>query len=780
MKALFCICGSLFFIICHAQQRISGTIFDNFQKPLSGVILSDSYHKYVCNTNDSGHFSMIQTPEKNLCFRLIGFNDTCIDTHNIKNSLVVVMKEKIVTSNEIIINSNRSYNYLTNSQSGLFQIKPDSLRSLPNIVGEADPFRMLQLSPGVSKSEINMGINVRGSSSDQNLILFDDAIVYNPTHLMGFLSIFNSEIIDKVTLIKSGLPSYYGGRLSSVTVIESNKNIPETPKFSANIGLLLSGFMYKIPIIKNKLGVMIAARKSYIDYTVKPASKFLLSSSPSMFNYTSYGFYDLNFVLVYKPTIYDGIYISTYSGNDDFNINKIAFDIKNEVHWSNNTLSIKWLHNKNSIHTVKTVVGFSGNSFNFSLQQASSGYWLSTNLKNYYFTHEHSFYLKKIILKTGLNQEIYSVLPSKNEANIDAQGSAMGVVNKYHVSISNIYIHSETDITKGLKIALGIRGSYYMHLGPYTSFTNDFSGATLDTISYKKNEIVKKSSSLEPRMSLNYTIDSVSWLKLSATRNTQYLQQANVTSVALPTDFWLPATNNAPPAQGYQFSVGYFRKLTNSYNGSIDLYYKGMNNILEFNSGILTSLTKSTIEENIITGKGRSYGTELFIEKTTGKLTGWFCYTLSRSIRSFDMIDSGRSYPAKYDHTHDLSLVLQLPISKKWKASAIFVYNTGNAITMPVGRYLIQGQIVNQMGRYNSFRLPSYNRLDISFTRNIKTTGHYEQNFNISIYNVYNRPNPYFMYFDVTGDLKKNELNVQLKSVSIFPIMPSVSYEIRF
>jgi hypothetical protein len=325
-----------------------------------------------------------------------------------------------------------------------------------------------------------------------------------------------------------------------------------------------------------------------------------------------------------------------------------------------------------------------------------------------------------------------------------------------------------------------LRGSYYMHLGPYKSYGSDFSGAITDTVLYGKNEIIKKFHGIEPRMSMNYTVDSISSLKLSATRNTQYLQQVNVSSVALPTDFWLPATKAAPPAQGYQFSAGYYRKLTEGYNCSMDLFYKGMSNILEFNSGILTALTKSTMEDNVIVGKGRSYGVELFIEKTTGKLTGWFSYTLSRSERIFAMIDSGRPYPAKYDHTHDLSLVLQYPITRKWKASAIFVYTTGNAITMPIGRYIIQGQIVNQMGTYNSFRLPAYHRLDVSLTRNIKKTGRSEQNLNISVYNVYNRPNPYFMYFSVKGDLKQYKLNVTLKSVSIFPIMPSISYEIKF
>ncbi len=522
---------------------------------------------------------------------------------------------------------------------------------------------------------------------------------------------------------------------------------------------------------------MVAARKSYIDYTVKPVSKLFFKKNKTIFNFTNYGFYDLNFEMVYKPSLYDAIYISGYMGSDIFDLKKASFDIQNNVDWNNNTLSIKWLHNKNSFHTFKTVAGFSGNNFNFSLVQTNNGYWLSTNLKNYYFNHEHSFYLNKVVLKLGVNEEMYSVLPSRNEENLSGQNNVIGTVNTYHVISNNLYIHSETNISDKLKLALGIRGSYYMHLGPYTSYTT---GAITDTLYYKKNEIIKSYSSIEPRMSINYTVDSASWLKLSATMNTQYMQQVNVTSVALPTDFWLPATNSAPPAQGYQFSAGYFRKLTNGYNGSLDAFYKGMNNILEFNSGILTALTKSTIEENVIVGKGRAYGIELFVEKKTGKLTGWLSYTLSRSERIFAMIDSGRPYPAKYDHTHDLSLVLQYPLTLKWKASAIFVYSTGNAITMPVGRYMIQGKIVDQMGNYNSFRLPPYNRLDVSFTRNIKKTGRSEQNLNISIYNVYNRPNPYFMYFGVSGDLNKNKLNVTLKSVSIFPIMPSVSYEIRF
>ncbi len=780
MRVLLCFIGLVICVVCQSQQKILGTVYDNTGEPLAGVIITDEKHKVLCNTNDSGKFTVVIMPETNLCFTLMGFYDTCITLQTIKNNFEVLMRVKPINSSEIIIKANKSEEYFKGTKTGLFQIKPDSLRNLPNIVGEADPMRMLQLSPGVAKSEINMGINVRGSSADQNLIFFDDAIVYNPTHLMGFLSIFNSEIIDDVTLIKSGLPAYYGGRLSSVTIIESNKTIPESPQFSANIGLLLSGFMYKFPVAKKKMSITLAARKSYIDYTLKPLSKLLFNKGKSTFNFTDYGFYDLNFIAVYKPSIYDIIYISAYTGSDNFDLKKVSFDIQNTVDWNNSTLSVKWLHNTNSFHSMKTIAGFSGNNFSFSLVQENNGYWLSSNLKNYYFNHEHSFYFKKFTLKTGFNQEIYSVLPSRNEANLYGQSAVIGTVNTYHVSISNLYIHTETDISGRLKIALGIRSSFYMHLGPYTGYNHDFSGNITDTIFFKKNEIIKKYSGVEPRMSLNYTINPVSWIKISATENTQYLQQVNVTSVALPTDFWLPSTSFVPPAQGYQFSAGYFRKLSSSYDGSIDLFYKGMKNILEFNSGILTALTKSTIEENVIVGKGRSYGVELFLAKKTGKLTGWLSYTLSRSERIFAMIDSGRPYPSKYDHTHDLSLVFQYPLTRKWKASAIFVYTTGNAITMPIGRYIIQGLIVNQMGNYNSFRLPSYNRLDVSFTRNIKKTGRSEQNLNISIYNVYNRPNPYFMYFNVTGDLKENKLNVTLKSVSIFPIMPSVSYEIRF
>jgi hypothetical protein len=780
MRYFLLIIGLSSYFICQSQQRLTGIVYDNLGKPLAGAILTDNNHKFLGNTNDSGRFTILIKPESGLCFILMGFYDTCITVQAIKNNFEIMMKEKVLVSNEIIIKSNNSEDYLKGAQTGVFQIKPDSLRGLPNIVGEADPMRMLQLSPGVAKSEINMGINVRGSSTDQNLIFFDDAIIYNPTHLMGFLSIFNSAIIDNVTLIKAGLPAYYGGRLSSVTIIESNKTIPETPQFSANIGLLLSGFMYKVPLVKNKLSIMVAARKSYIDYTVKPVSKLLFRKSHSMFNFTNYGFYDLNFGLVYKPSSYDGIYISAYTGSDVFNLKKVSFDIQNNVDWSNYSISIKWLHNKNSFHVIKTVAGFSGNNFNFSIAQSNNGYWLSTNLKNYYFNHEHSFYLKKIVLKTGFNQELYSVIPSKNEADLSSQNGVLGTVNTYHVSISNLYIHTETNISSKLKIAIGLRGSYYIHFGPYTSYTRDYSGNINDTISYNKNETIKKYSSLEPRMSLNYTIDSISWLKLSATRNTQYLQQVNVTSVSLPTDFWLPATNFAPPAQGYQFSAGYFRKINNNFNCSFDVFYKGMSNILEFNSGILASLTKSTIEENVIVGKGRSYGMELFVEKTKGNLTGWLSYTLSRSERKFALIDYGAWYPAKYDHTHDLSLVLQYPLNQRWKAAAIFVYSTGNATTMPIGGYFIQGQIVDQMGKFNSSRLPSYNRMDVSFTRNIRKTGRSEQNLNISIYNVYNRQNPFFVYYNVTGDLNKYELNIKQKSVSVFPIMPSVSYGIRF
>jgi len=766
----------------YAQKRISGFLTDANGVPLENASIFLKGGRLLTTTDKNGAFSFEYKQDESICFSHFGFSDTCLNASELsENSIKIRLNEKKIVAEEIIVSSKSNMKIIRSAQTGLFEIRTDSLRSLPNIVGEADPIKMLQLSPGVTKSDFNMGLNVRGSTTDQNLVLIDDAAIYNPTHLAGFLSVFNPLVVEKVSLLKSGIPAEYGGRVSSITIVETDKNLASKTETEGNVGILLSGFVVKTPLLQDKASFQVSARRSYFDQTIKPISKILFKNGKSMFNSTDYAFYDVNASLIIAPSKNDKVFISCYVGNDDFSLSKTSFNLQYNMQWSNQAFSLKWMHHFSSRHIMKTIAYSSKGDFAIFLGQNDFNFRLNSSIEDLSAIHEHTFFFGHWSLKTGAQVLKQHILPNKSKAELIDFNTDFGTPNTFNTLTFSPYIQSEVNVSKSLALNIGLRYNEYLHFGPFERFVRDNGIDITDTLYYKKNETVKKYNNFEPRFALRYLINSYSSLKFSVTHNIQYLQQINVSAVSFPTDFWMPASYQLAPQKGWQFSLGYFSNLfDSSYCFSTEVFYKHMVNLTEFKKGILSTVSKASMEENIITGEGRAYGIEFLIEKKTGELTGWISYTLSRSERIFKEINNGNPYPSKYDRTHDLSIVTQYKINEKWNASAIFVIASGNAFTLPYGRYMIGENIVNQYSDYNSFRMPVYHRLDMSVTRKFKTKGKAEHSLDIGIYNVYSRLNPYFMYFDVSGDLEKYKLKVSPRYVSVFPILPSVSYHFKF
>jgi TonB-dependent Receptor Plug Domain len=780
-----CILIFLFILYTYSgntQTPVIIKITNHQGSPLAGVVVSENSAKLLGIADENGLVKLNLNEKKNICFTLLGFYDTCFIAENSTiKGITISLREKTTTSEEIVITSKEKNLTMPKLQSGVFEIKPDDYRNIPNIGGEADPMRMLQLSPGVSKTDVNMGLNVRGGSSDQNLVIIDDAVIYNPTHLAGFLSVFNPLIVNQITMLKSGIPSYYGGRLSSVIDVETQKDIPEKMHLKTNIGLIISGFSLQVPVLNKKIGVFISARKSYIDQTVKSITRYMLQKQLSMFNNTNYGFYDINLGVTIAPSMNDRIFISSYLGNDDFSLYKASFDVNTSLSWSNQAVSVKWTHHFNNRYIIKTIGYYSYNTLDLFMGQTDFNFNLSSKLSDFSIIHEHSLYFTKANLKIGVQFQKMLVTPNQSQAQLNSFEANFGTPNNFNTINLSPYLHSEYNFSNKLALSLGIRSSFYYHIGPYDKFIRGINQEITDTVHYNRNEVVAKYSNTEPRMGLRYKIDSVSSVKFSFTYNVQYLHQVNVTAVSFPTDFWMPSSYLLKPETGIQMSGGYFRNFVdNQYEGSVEVFYKRMNNLTEFNGGLLSSTTKATMEENLLEGSGYAYGLEFLLQKKKGKLSGWISYTLSRSFRKFAEINDGEPFPDKYDHIHDLSILMQYTINKKWKTAVVFIFATGSAYTLPNGRYLIEGNIVNQYGPYNSFRMPSYNRLDISFTRSLRKSSFSEQNLSINLYNVYSRMNPYFIYYKVTGDLNKYILQVTPKPVALFPFLPSINYEYRF
>ena len=781
MRYLLIILFLFLYLVAQAQTYIKGNVFNEQNQPLQGVSISDSKHLIIATSNNLGYFEAKATKIDSIYFTLTGFCSKSIFVGVKPDSLYkVILSENIIISQDVIVGSKAREKYVRSLQTGLFEIKTDSFKNLPSIAGEADPMNLLKLTPGVSKSELGMGLNVRGSSTDQNMFIIDGAVIYNPTHLAGFLSTFNSFSIEKVTLIKSGIPAWYGGRLSSVTEVESYKNIPDKMHISGNMGILLTGFSLKTPAFNNKIGIFIATRKSYIDYTIKPLSRIIFKQKRSLFSQTDYGFYDINVGITIAPTENDRIYLNSYLGNDDFVLYKSSFDLDNNMSWGNKCASMRWMHHFSNSHLMKTSSSYSFNSFHLFLGQNDFLFDLNSSITDYDIVHEHTFYSQKNTFKIGLQALKQSVVPNQSKASLSSLNANFGTPNGFNTATFSIYAQSDYSLNAKIAISAGLRYNRYYHFGPYQSFIRGNGQEITDTVFFKASNVVKNYNNFEPRLSLRYLINENNSLKISVSKNVQYIQQVSVSAVSLPTDFWMPSSTVLKPQNGTQFTLGYYNTVYKQYEGSIEVFYKNMQNLPEFKQDFLSSVTKATMEENLITGKGRAYGFELLVQRKIGSVTGWLSYTLSRTERIFAEINNGKAFLAKYDRTHDISIVAQYFINNKWSTSAIFVYTTGNAVTLPTGRYMVAGNILNQYTDYNSFRMPAYHRLDISITRTFQKRGNWEQKLNFSICNVYSRLNPYYMYFAVSGNMDRYQLKVTPKMVSIFPMVPSIAYEFKF
>jgi hypothetical protein len=770
----------LFSQVCFCQIILKGFVKDKEGRPIEAVIVHSENKKALYSTSANGYFEINTQASSHICFSKTGYLDTCIISSKYDTSLLIILKEKIIRAEDVYVYSkNSQLKSINNSKAGVMEIRTDNVLKLPTLGGEADPLRILQLTPGITKSEFSMGLIVRGGTNDQNLIILDDGMLYNPSHLAGFVSVFNPFIIDKTTLIKSGVPVEYGGRSSSLLIVESSKKDYEHFTVDGNIGLLMSNIAIHSPV-GEKCQVSIAFRRSYLDQTIKPASKELFPHTLSFFNNSSYSFYDANFSIKYTLSARDVLFISAYTGNDDFTERKTSFDLDFNLKWGNQMASAKWTHIFSSNHIAKTTFYYTGSNLSIYFGQQNFNYQLTSKNEDFSLKHEHQLFGNKYRIKTGVQVLKQLVIPNKSKADLDQFVSNFGTPNEYHLLTESPYIDCEYQLNQRNNISVGLRYNFYQHLGPYYRFHRSFENKIDDTLYYSTNSLVKSFIYPDIQISFRHKLDSLSAIKAQIGRNVQFIQQVNVTSVAIPTDFWMPASLLLSPMNGYQISMGYYNEKFINTNISFELFYKWADNVTEFKKGLLQSIDKASMEENIITGKARSYGMELYMERDFGKLHGWISYTLSKSLKIFKEINNGKPFPSKYDRCHDLSLSMMYKINNMWNASMIFTYASGQAVTIPVARYMINENIINEYSGYNSSRMPPYHRMDVAINRLLSKKNGKSQELVFSIYNVYGRLNPYFMYFKITGDLKTYQLKVTPKYVSLFPMLPSISYRFSF
>jgi hypothetical protein len=782
----------IFFLLnisSYAQKHtLSGYIRDiETGEELLGANININEIKTGTSTNLYGFYSLtVPDGTYEVTFSFIGYQETqkTIEINKDVN-LNIDLKSTAFTTGEVVVSGERNDANVNSSRMSVEKIAVEDIKKLPAFMGEVDIMKTIQLLPGVQAAgEGNTGFYVRGGGPDQNLILLDEATVYNASHLFGFFSVFNADAIKGFELYKGGMPAQYGGRISSVMDISMNNGNMKSYDFEGGIGTISTRLTAQGPIVKDKASFLISGRRTYIDILVKP---FVNKESP--FRNSGYYFYDANLKLNYKFSDKDRIYLSGYYGKDVFNFSSTDDGFGMKIPWGNGIGSLRWNHLFSNKFFVNTTLLFSDYQFQTDVSMGSgeeSTFRLiqSSGIRDYHFKQDFSFIPSpRHTVRFGSEYIFHRFTPNTLQIETEDTEVDLGKSQQQYGHEAAIYLGDDFTVSEKLTIYAGLRASAFIQVGEFTRFVKDqYRLDNIDTIQYASGEIVADYYSLEPRVNVKYSLSPTSSVKASYMRNKQYIHLASLSASTLPTDLWVPSSDLVKPQIGAQYSIGYFRNFSdNLFETSLQIYYKNMDNLIEYADGALPMDQLNDNADNyFVSGTGQSYGLELFIKKRYGNLTGWIGYTLSKTDRQFDEINEGEIFPAKYDRRHDLSLTLSYQINEKLSASAVFVYATGNTTTLPVARYSINGEIIEEYGPRNSYRMDPYHRLDLSVTWITKQTKNWESSWNFSIYNVYNRKNPYFIYFDYEGDASDGTFQTSAKQVSLFPILPAVTWNFKF
>src|SRR5882757_3082977 len=719
-------------------------------------------------TNDYGFYSLTLPDGKySLLISAVGRQPQTVDiilTGNMQ--LPTLLEEQGSQLQDVTVTARAKGRSIQSAQMGVEHITTKEIKNIPVLFGERDVMKTIQLLPGVkAAAEGNSGLNVRGGATDQNLILLDEAPVYNASHLLGFFSTFNSDAIKDVTLYKGAMPAEYGGRLSSVLDVKMNDGNNKDYHASGGIGLIASRLNLEGPIEKDNGSFIVSARRTYADLFLK------LSKDTTTKNSKLY-FYDINAKANYKLGEKDHIYLSGYFGKDVLGQgNTFGID------YGNTTATFRWNHIFNSRLFSNTSLIYSKYNYSITINSGNNDIGINSYIRDYHFKEDLQYYINSNNkVNFGIDVIDHTTSPGVISASQSSSFNPISIQNK-HALESAAYISHDIALTDNLNINYGLRANSFAIRGPGDFYTYDKNGNAIDTTTYASGKLVKNYFNLEPRFSASFKLTASSSIKLSYTRTTQNLHLLSNSTSSNPTDVWIPSSNNVKPEISDQVSAGYYKNFKdNAYEFSSEIYYRDLQNQIDYKNGAQL-IANQNVESQLIFGKGRAYGLELFFKKKVGKLTGWVSYTLSKTERKFDGVNNFTWYPANQDRTHNLSVVGIYKLNKKWTLSADFVYYTGNAVTWPSGKYEVQGQIAFLYTSRNGYRMPPYNRLDFSATLQGRKTKKTDSYWIFSLYNLYGRENPYSITFEQDpGDPTKT----RAQQVALFRWVPSITYNFKF
>jgi len=750
---------------------LSGTLKDESGEILIRANVYIDTLQFGTTTNAYGFYSLsLPRGEYLVKYSYVGYNQSEININlnqNLRNNIVLETNQLQLEGIQVV--SQKSPSQLQSLRSGMFQITEQSLKLLPSIGGEPDLIKAIQLFPGIQAAREGLSnFNVRGGSFDQNLIILDEATVYNPSHLLGFFSIFNSDVLKTSKIYKGDIPVKYGGRLSSLLEVNLKDGNSNRFSVSGGIGTISSRITLETPLFKKKGSILISARRSYADLFLS------LSQNEDVKNNKIY-FFDTYIKANYQINDKNRIYLSGYLGRD-------VFKYKNEyyVTWGNVSGTFRWNH----LFSPKLFSNLSAivSSFDYRLGQTAdiSGVEWNSSLSEVRLKYDFTYYLNpRNTLSFGLSSSLMNFNPGYIIAASDSSIFNNFSIPSNRTLESSIYLGNEQKIGKWITVSYGIRASWFINIGPSTvyNFNSDFEKT--DSTNYNNWNVYNSNFGIEPRISAKFLLSDKAAIKTSYSRTLQFLHLISNTTTGTPLDIWVPSSPNIKPQVGNQVTIGYLREiLKGSTEFSVETYYKKMENQIDYKDHANIVLNPE-FEGELRFGTVSAYGLELFLRKKTGSWQGLISYTLSKVTKEFPDINDGLPYPAGFDRRHDISTLISYDSGKRWKFSATWIFLTGAPATFPVGRFSFGNVIVPVYSDRNAYRMPAYHRLDISATLKgkVRKDKRYYGEWNFSIFNVYNRKNAWIIYFKSED---YNPLATSAYKLYLFPIVPSISYNFKF
>ena len=734
-------------------------------KALDGANIYFYHSKKGLISNLNGEFSIsLRLEQDSVIISYLGYTTQTLAISKNTYTIIKLEPQDLVLEEAVV---EVEYNPIKNTQSGEIKLNSRQIEKLPLIMGERDIIKTLQFVPGVQAGkEGQTGLFIRGGNSSMNLFLIDDIYIHNISHLGGFFSAINSDIISNLTFVRSGIPAYYGGRLSSVTAIETN---PSTEKIEmkGGIGTVSSQLDIKIPIEKINTNIQLSGRRTYFDL-IQPF--FRSKDENSILNKDiSTSFYDGFIKTETKFNPKNRVSLIYFRTRDNF------YDIGTEdervMTWGNDIFGIEWKHIFSRKFYSKIKISNSNYRYNFSGQDFPYNYSILSKInvssvKNTYHLSKNNQHFT-----FGLEYNYTIDLPKEVSATLNNQPLEFENSGNFYSHNASLFISDEISFTEKLKAIIGLRLSSFLHIGPYYDYSSNKQ--------FKNNEPVKSFLGLEPRLNFNYMLNSSSSLKLSYHRIFQYFHQASLSTFSLPVDFYYPSSTRAKPQESNQISLG-FNKIIKGFDISLETYYNRISNLSEFKNGSVNNLFNDDMYSDIVFGIAQSVGLELSIHKKWKELTGILSYALSKSVSKFSELNGGEWFPSTFDRPHNLNCLLSYSLNKKWSFSATFIFTSGQNFTPPSDIRIINEMPVINYSKKNSVRYPNYHRADISVSYQLRAKKLRESMLNLTIYNIYNNKNPFLINYKINGGYDEKSINITPSITTLFPFLPTLSWRFKF